>query len=76
MLPALQTATPSPLKARSCHPPLSAPCTSPAILHLWEQSVSKVTGNGMFGGLSCLACFLGDLGFGAQTAIFLEERKR
>lgn len=55
--------------------PLSR-CTSPPILHLREQSVSKVTGKGMFWGLSCLACFLGDLGFGAQTANLLEERKR
>lgn len=52
-------------------------CTSPNILHLRPvQSVSKATGKGVFWGLSCLVCLLGDLGFGAKTANLLEERKR
>lgn len=29
----------------------------------------------MVWGLPCLACFLGDLGFGAQTANLLQERE-
>lgn len=74
MPPALQTATPSPLKAPS-FPSLP--------VHLIQhspsqpsQSVSKATGKGVFWGFSCLVCLLRDLEFGAKTANLLEERKR
>lgn len=46
---ALQTATPSPLNARSYNPPLAPP------VHLAPTcSISTATGKGVFGGLSCL----------------------
>lgn len=77
MLPALQTATPSPLKARSRNPALSlcAPHTPFSICG--SNLLPKPPERGCFwGGLSCLVGFLGDLGLGAQTANLLEERKR
>lgn len=69
MPPALPIATPSPLKAVSYSPPLSPRAPHPV------QSASKAAGKGVFGGLSCLECLLGDLGFGTRTASLLEEKK-
>lgn len=40
------------------------------------HAVFKATGKGVFWGLSCLVCLLGDLGFGTKTASLLEEEKR
>ena len=69
VLPACQTATPSPLKV----PSYNTVHLTQHSLSWREQSVSKATGKGVFGGLSFLVCLLGDLGFGAS---FREERKR
>ena len=69
VLPACQTATPSPLKV----PSYNTVHLTQHSLSWREQSVSKATGKGVFGGLSFLVCLLGDLGFGASL---LEERKR
>lgn len=38
-----------------------------------SPAVSKATGRGVWGGLSCLVDLLGDLGFGAKAASYWRE---